>query len=262
MDHSPRAFRRTKYTCYYTYLAMSAIFVLPPMLFTAFHRLYGISYTLLGTLVLINFCIQMAVDLFFSFFPRVLPTRVIVRIMPFLTTFGLLLYALLPMLVPHAAYGGLVAGTAVFSLASGLNEVVLSPTDISQSHACSHSQSIDAGRNTHQREHHETKRRRRSRFLLLSLPGLKNNIATQRTENDQHNPRSPGIHHRAHGIATPVSQQRHSCLKHTHRERQPESSPRALLPKHQPIRERIHGGIHREDKGNNDELEVIHARAS
>ena len=128
MDLSPRAFRRTKYTCYYTYLAMSAIFVLPPMLFTAFHRLYGISYTLLGTLVLINFCIQMAVDLFFSFFPRVLPTRIIVRIMPFLTTFGLLLYALLPMLFPHAAYGGLVAGTAVFSLASGLNEVVLSPT--------------------------------------------------------------------------------------------------------------------------------------
>ncbi len=128
MDLSPRAFRRTKYTCYYTYLAMSAIFVLPPMLFTAFHRIYGISYTLLGTLVLINFCVQMGVDLFFSFFPRALPTRVIVRVMPFLTTLGLLLYALLPMLFPHAAYGGLVAGTAVFSLASGLNEVVLSPT--------------------------------------------------------------------------------------------------------------------------------------
>lgn len=128
VDLSPRAFRRTKYTCYYTYLAMSAIFVLPPMLFTAFHRIYGISYTLLGTLVLINFCVQMGVDLFFSFFPRALPTRVIVRVMPFLTTLGLLLYALLPMLFPHAAYGGLVAGTAVFSLASGLNEVVLSPT--------------------------------------------------------------------------------------------------------------------------------------
>ena len=141
-------------------------------------------------------------------------------------------------------------------------EVMLSPTNISQCHARPHCQRIDTGRNTHQRETHETKRGRRSRFLLFPLPGLKNNIATQRTEDKQHNPRSPGIYHRAHGIATPVSQQRHTRLKHTYRERQPEGSPRALLPKHQPIRERIHSGIHREDKGNNDELEVIHARAS
>lgn len=128
MDASPRAYRRTKYTCYYTYLAMSSIFVLPPLLFTAFHEIYGISYTLLGTLVLINFCVQMGVDLLFSFFPRILPTRLVVRVMPFLTTLGLLLYALLPLLFPRAAYGGLVTGTVLFSLAAGLNEVVLSPT--------------------------------------------------------------------------------------------------------------------------------------
>ena len=68
-EKSPN-FKRTKYTCYYTYLAMSSVFSLPPLLFMTFRETYGISYTLLGTLVLTNFCTQLIVDLIFTFFTR------------------------------------------------------------------------------------------------------------------------------------------------------------------------------------------------
>ena len=59
-------YNRTKFACYAAYFTMSSIFSLPPLLFVTFHQMYGISYTLLGTLVLINFCTQLAVDLAIS----------------------------------------------------------------------------------------------------------------------------------------------------------------------------------------------------
>ncbi|MBE7011427.1 MAG: MFS transporter [Ruminococcaceae bacterium] len=120
-------FRLTKYTCFYTYLAMSVIFSLPPMLFVTFRETYGISYTLLGTLVLTNFCTQLTVDLIFTFFNRFFNLRKTVRIMPLLTSLGLLTYAIVPWVFPSHAYLGLITGTIIFSIAAGLCEVLLSP---------------------------------------------------------------------------------------------------------------------------------------
>ncbi|MBR2906491.1 MAG: MFS transporter [Clostridia bacterium] len=120
-------YKRTRIACYSTYLTMASAFVLPPMLFNTFHEMYGISYTLLGTLVLINFCTQLAIDLVFTFFSRYFNVRIISRIMPLITTTGLMLYAIIPNLLPQYAYGGLVAGTLIFSVAAGLSEVFISP---------------------------------------------------------------------------------------------------------------------------------------
>lgn len=128
MTEAIRKFRRTKYTCYYTYLAMSSIFVLPPMLFVTFREMYGISYTLLGTLVLLNFTTQFTVDLIFTFFSKHFNIKRTVQFMPLLTSLGLLIYAILPMVVPQYTYAGLVTGTILFSIAAGLSEVLLSPT--------------------------------------------------------------------------------------------------------------------------------------
>lgn len=120
-------FKRTRLSCFYTYLAMSSVFVLPPMLFVTFHQSYGVSFTLLGTLVLINFCTQMVIDLIFTFFSKLFNIKLTVRIMPLITALGLFLYALLPTIFPDCAYLGLVIGTIFFSLAAGLCEVLLSP---------------------------------------------------------------------------------------------------------------------------------------
>lgn len=127
MANEKNAFRKTKYSCYYTYLAMSSAYSLPPLLFVTFREMYGISYTLLGTLVLVNFCTQLGVDLVFSFFTKYFNIRKTVKAMPLLTTTGLLIYALVPTLFPQIAYAGLLLGTVVFSVAAGLCEVLISP---------------------------------------------------------------------------------------------------------------------------------------
>lgn len=120
-------FKRTKYACYSAYLSSAPIFTLPPLLFAAFHEMYDISYTLLGTLVLVNFCTQMLIDLIFSFFPKYFNIRLTVCAMPVLTALGLLTYALVPHFFPEYAYLGLTLGTIIFSSSAGLGEVLLSP---------------------------------------------------------------------------------------------------------------------------------------
>ena len=121
-------YKRTKLACYSAYFTMSSIFILPPLLFATLQDTYDISYTLLGTLVLANFCTQMLVDLLFSLFAKKFNAKMLVRITPLITSLGLVIYALVPTFLPQFAYAGLLVGTIVFSIASGLSEVMLSPT--------------------------------------------------------------------------------------------------------------------------------------
>lgn len=106
---------------------MSSIFALPPILFVPLREMFGISYTLLGTLVLTNFCTQLAIDLIFTFFSKYFNVKKILRVMPLITSVGMLIYALIPTLFPNVAYLGLVLGTVIFSVSAGLSEVLLSP---------------------------------------------------------------------------------------------------------------------------------------
>ena len=83
-------YKRTKLACYTAYFTMSSVFSLPPLLFVTFHEMYGISYTLLGTLVLTNFCTQLGIDLIFTVFSKHFNVAKVVRIMPLITSAGLL----------------------------------------------------------------------------------------------------------------------------------------------------------------------------
>ena len=121
-------FKRTKLACYTAYFTMSSIFCIPPLLFVTLQDTFGISYTLLGTLVLVNFFTQLGVDLLFTFFSSRFNKKLILRVMPLITTLGMAVYALVPTLFPSFAYGGLLLGTVIFSLSAGLSEALLSPT--------------------------------------------------------------------------------------------------------------------------------------
>ncbi len=121
-------FKRTKFACYAAYFTMSSIFCLPPILFVTFHEMYNVSWTLLGTLVLTNFCTQFAVDIIFTIFSKKFNIPKIVKIMPLITSLGLFIYAIFPMIFPGLAYVGLLIGTVIFSVSAGLSEVLLSPT--------------------------------------------------------------------------------------------------------------------------------------
>lgn len=116
-----------KYACYAVNLSMSAVTNLSALLFMTFHRLYDISYTQLGLLVLVNFCTQLLVDLLFSFFSHRLPLKATVRLTPLLTICGLLVYGILPTVFPQNAYLFLLLGTMIFAASAGLVEVLISP---------------------------------------------------------------------------------------------------------------------------------------
>jgi len=119
--------RRVKAACYVNNISMAVIGNFPPLLFLTFRDLYGISYSLLGLLVLVNFFTQLTVDLIFSFFSHKFNIPKTVKLTPVLTLAGLLIYALWPFFFPDAVYTGLVLGTVVFSASGGLSEVLISP---------------------------------------------------------------------------------------------------------------------------------------
>lgn len=119
---------KLKYACYSANISMSVVSSLSPVLFLIFHKLYGISYSKLGLLVLISFVTQLGVDLIFSFFSHKFNIPKTLRINPLLTCIGLIIYSVSPWIFPNNVYIGLVMGTFVFSAASGLNEVLISPT--------------------------------------------------------------------------------------------------------------------------------------
>ncbi len=128
MSNSISSFKGTKIACYAAYFTMSSVFSLPPLLFVTLRQMYNISYTLLGTLVLTNFCTQLAVDLIFTLLSKRFNLRKVIRTMPLITSVGLISYALIPTIFPNYAYAGLLIGTIIFSVSAGLSEVLLSPT--------------------------------------------------------------------------------------------------------------------------------------
>lgn len=118
---------RLTWACYTADISMSIVGNLSPLLFLTFRSLYGISYSLLGLLVLINFCTQLIIDLIFSFFSHKFNIPKVVKFTPVLTLVGFLIYALWPFFSPDTVYVGLVIGTIVFSASSGFSEVLISP---------------------------------------------------------------------------------------------------------------------------------------
>lgn len=116
-----------KFACYTVNITMAFAGNVSPILFLTFRSLYGISYSLIGLLVVINFATQLTVDLVFSFFSQKFHIPTVVRTMPFLTIAGFLIFALVPTLAPQYAYVGIAVGTVVFSAAAGLAEVLISP---------------------------------------------------------------------------------------------------------------------------------------
>lgn len=120
-------YKRTKLACYATNLSMSVACNLSPLLFVTFREMYGISYTLLGFLVVINFFTQLVIDLLFTAFERRFNIPLAVRVTPVVAFAGLLFYAVMPTLFPQSAYLWLALGTVIFSVSMGLCEVLISP---------------------------------------------------------------------------------------------------------------------------------------
>ncbi len=118
---------RLKIACYLGNITMASISCLSPLLFTTFNSEYGISFTLLGFLILVSFAVQLIIDLIFSFFADKFNIPLTVKVMPLIAILGFFIYASSPWLFKGYEYFGLVLGTIIFSASAGLGEVLISP---------------------------------------------------------------------------------------------------------------------------------------
>ncbi|NLP48383.1 MAG: MFS transporter [Clostridiales bacterium] len=116
-----------RYACYMVSASMAVVSTLSPLLFLSFRNLYDISFSKLGALVFINFTTQLVVDLVLSFYSHKFSMERLVRLTPVLTAMGLFVSGLFPFIFPGRVYLGLLMGTVIFSAASGLAEVLISP---------------------------------------------------------------------------------------------------------------------------------------
>ncbi|MBR6766302.1 MAG: hypothetical protein IKM06_07450, partial [Clostridia bacterium] len=86
-------YKKLKTACYFSGLTMSVTANLSPILFITFRTLYGISFSLLGFLVFINFITQLLIDLVFSFFGHKFNIEKTVKTIPIISTVGMLIFS-------------------------------------------------------------------------------------------------------------------------------------------------------------------------
>lgn len=122
-----QSIKRLKLACYSTNITMAVVSNMPPILFLTFRNMYGISYSFLGMLVLINFITQLFIDLVFSLFSHKFNIPTVVKTTPAIAVMGLLIYSASPVVFPDNVYIGLVIGTVIFSASAGFAEVLISP---------------------------------------------------------------------------------------------------------------------------------------
>lgn len=128
MTSSAKPYARAKYACFLCSISMALACNVGPLYFLTFREQYGISFSLLGFLVVLNFGTQLLLDTVFSFFSHKFPLKTVLCVTPWIMSAGLILYALAPILFPASPYLGLALGTLVYSAGMGLSEVLVSPT--------------------------------------------------------------------------------------------------------------------------------------
>jgi MFS family permease len=119
-------YRGARYACYTGYITQAIVNNLAPLLFIIFSDRYGVSYRGLGTLVMLNFLVQLTMDL------------ICIKIVPFIgykpllvaaeacSAAGFILLGILP-LVMKPVFAALVIAFIVYGAGGGLLEVLVSP---------------------------------------------------------------------------------------------------------------------------------------
>ena len=120
------SYRSTAVACYMGYVVQAIVNCLPPLLYTAYHRELGVSLSLIGLLITLNFCVQISVDLLSALVSDRIGYRRMAILGEAFAALGLILLAVLPSILP-SPYVGLVIGTVVAAMGAGTNEVIISP---------------------------------------------------------------------------------------------------------------------------------------
>ncbi|MBP3651441.1 MAG: MFS transporter [Clostridia bacterium] len=119
-------YNRTIRACFVASSVQSVVINFAPLLYLTFHNSYNIPLAKITLLVTVNFLLQLVVDAASIGFVDRLGYRAGIVLAHAFSAAGLILMALLPDVTPDP-YTGLLIATVVYSIGSGLLEVLTSP---------------------------------------------------------------------------------------------------------------------------------------
>lgn len=119
------SYTSTRIASYIGYVVQAVVNNLAPLLFATFNRDFSISTENLASLIALNFCIQIAVDLASALFVDRIGYRASVLLAHLFVCGGFVLLSVLPYCIDP--YFGILIATATTAIGGGLLEVVISP---------------------------------------------------------------------------------------------------------------------------------------
>ena len=122
-----KTYRLTTVSCFIGIFVQAIICNLTPILFIPMMDMYHLSFGDLGVLAGVNFIAQVVADILFSGMLDKKGLRFFVMPTCLIACFGLVLFAMAPVLFPRHIMAGLLIATIISAMSSGLLEVTLSP---------------------------------------------------------------------------------------------------------------------------------------
>ncbi len=119
-------YRHTIFACYLGYITQAVVNMFPPLLFLIFQDAFHISLAQVTTLVTVNFCVQILVDLIAGKISDRVGYRTMAVSAHAVAVIGLTGFAWLPDLLPDP-YVGLLVCIILNAIGGGLDEVLISP---------------------------------------------------------------------------------------------------------------------------------------
>ena len=111
--------------CEFGIMTQSAVNNLMPLLFVIFKDSFGLSYTMIAGIILLNFTVQIATDLLAINILRLLDYRKSGILAQVSAASGLIMFGILPHFMP--IYPALITATVFMAFGGGLLEVMVSP---------------------------------------------------------------------------------------------------------------------------------------
>lgn len=118
-------FALTRFACYFGYFSQAAVNLFLPLLYVTFYTIYGIPLSQIAVTGVINFCVQMAIDLSSAKLVDKVGYRASAIGAHALIIVGFVLLAFLPMVMNP--FAGIIIGVVVYAIGGGLDEVIISP---------------------------------------------------------------------------------------------------------------------------------------
>ena len=119
-------YRDTLFACYIGYITQAIVNNLAPLLFIIFQDQFAVSLEQIGRLILVNFSVQIAADIFTVRYADRMGHRHMLVAAHVMSAAGLIGLALFPHIFP-SPYMGLIAAVMVYAVGGGIIEVMVSP---------------------------------------------------------------------------------------------------------------------------------------